>query len=79
VLVGKMNLPPGDAHRPGLRAEGASAAPARNVTCQQVCLDGAWVAERGNGMQASDLGASQLRFNVAAQAEVTSAVFAVSL
>jgi len=44
-----------------------------------VCLDGAWVAERGNGMQASDLGASQLRFNVAAQAEVTSAVFAVSL
>lgn len=46
---------------------------------RQVCLDGSWVALRGNGMQASDLSAAQLRFNVGAQAEVASAVFAVRL
>ncbi len=43
----------------------------------QVCLDGKWVELRGNGMRASDLDANQLRFNVGAQAEVASAVFAV--
>jgi len=42
----------------------------------QVCLDGKWVELRGNGMRASDLDANQLRFNVGAQAEVASAVFA---
>eukprot|EP00277_Geminigera_cryophila_P045307 CAMPEP_0173069722 /NCGR_PEP_ID=MMETSP1102-20130122/8185_1 /TAXON_ID=49646 /ORGANISM="Geminigera sp., Strain Caron Lab Isolate" /LENGTH=324 /DNA_ID=CAMNT_0013937843 /DNA_START=394 /DNA_END=1368 /DNA_ORIENTATION=+ len=42
----------------------------------QICLGGTWRALRGNGLQDTDLGTEQLVYNVAAQSEVATAVFA---
>jgi hypothetical protein len=42
----------------------------------QICLGGQWKPLRGNGMQYGDLGGDQLPFNVAAQSQVATAVFA---
>lgn len=42
----------------------------------QICLGGQWRPLRGNGMQPADLGGEQLPYNLAAQSQVATAVFA---